>query len=80
MSNQEKWTIAKEFSFCYGHRVWSQELLKEFSLDDRPTCRFLHGHEGKVIVRLSGRQLERGMVTDFRHLSWFNQFLQDFRI
>lgn len=25
------WQISKSFDFCYGHRVWAQELNPEFS-------------------------------------------------
>ena len=41
------WKISKEFEFCYGHRVWSQTLNTEFSLDGCLKCRHLHGHQGK---------------------------------
>ena len=71
------WKIAKQFDFCYGHRVWSQKLNKEFSLDNRCVCRHLHGHQGKVIVYLEDDELVDGMVTDFKHLNWFKKFLDD---
>lgn len=71
------WKISKEFDFCYGHRVWSQELNTEFSLDGCLKCRHLHGHQGKVIVYLQSKELNNGMVTDFKHLNWFKQFLDD---
>ena len=74
MSN---WIISKEFDFCYGHRVWSQELDAEFSLDNKCICRHLHGHQGKIIIKLSGSTLISGMVTDFKHLNWFKKFLDD---
>lgn len=70
-----KWNISKEFDFCYGHRVWSQELDIEFALDDCLVCRHLHGHQGKIIVHLEATQLKAGMVTDFKHLNWFKAFL-----
>ncbi len=70
-----KWDISKEFDFCYGHRVWSQELNVEFALDDCLACRHLHGHQGKVIVHLEAQALKSGMVTDFKHLNWFKAFL-----
>ncbi len=71
------WEISKEFDFCYDHRVWSQSLNTEFSLDGCLMCRHLHGHQGKVIVYLKSDTLKSGMVTDFKHLNWFKKFLDD---
>lgn len=71
------WEISKEFDFCYGHRVWSQSLNTEFSLDSCLMCRHLHGHQGKIIVYLKSDSLQSGMVTDFKHLNWFKKFLDD---
>lgn len=72
-----KWVIDKQFSFCYSHRVWSQQLKTEFcaSGDTQCKCRHIHGHEGLVHVFLEGDTLERGMVTDFKHLGWLKDFL-----
>ena len=72
-----KWKIAKQFDFCYGHRVWNQTLNKEYSLDNKCVCRHIHGHQGKIIVFLEGDHLQNGMVTDFKHLNWFKKFLDD---
>ena len=72
-----KWKISKEFDFCYGHRVWSQTLNTEFSLDGCLKCRHLHGHQGKILVYLEADELKDGMVTDFKHLNWFKAFLDD---
>jgi 6-pyruvoyltetrahydropterin/6-carboxytetrahydropterin synthase len=69
--------IGKEFGFDYGHRVWTQELNSEYSLDSRCVCRHLHGHRGMVIVFLEGDPQPNGMVTDFKHLNWFKKFLDD---
>lgn len=71
------WEISKEFDFCYGHRVWTQALDFEFSLDSCLMCRHLHGHQGKVIVYLKASELKNSMVTDFKHLNWFKKFLDD---
>lgn len=71
------WQISKEFDFCYGHRVWSQELDKEYSMSECLKCRHLHGHQGKVIVYLESNKLQNGMVTDFNHLNWFKHFIDD---
>lgn len=72
-----KWSISKEFDFCYGHRVWSQELNPKFSIDDRLVCRHLHGHQGKIKIYLDTRELKNAMVTDFKHLNWFKKFIDD---
>ena len=71
------WKIAKEFEFCYGHRVWSQTLNAEYSLDSCLKCRHLHGHQGKLIVYLQAYELKDGMVTDFKHLNWLKKWLDD---
>ncbi len=73
----KNWKISKEFGFDYGHRVWSQTLDKEYSLDENCICRHLHGHRGKVIVSLEANKLKNGMVVDFKYLNWFKQFLDD---
>ncbi|WP_457606673.1 6-carboxytetrahydropterin synthase [Nitratifractor sp.] len=70
-----KWTIDKAFDFCYGHRVWSQSLEKEYSLDECLMCRHLHGHQGRLKIFLSADTLKKGMVTDFKHLNWFKAWL-----
>lgn len=79
-----KWIIDKSFSFCYGHRVHNQRLDTNFteSGDDCLACRHLHGHEGLVKVFLTTQDdaknvEETGMVTDFKHLGWFKNFLDD---
>lgn len=69
--------ITKEFGLDYGHRVWSQSLNKEYSLDDCLVCRHLHGHRMALFVELEAETLEAGMVTDFKHLNWFKQWLDD---
>lgn len=75
--NAHYWEIAKEFDFCYGHRVWSQMLNTEFSLDGRCVCRHNHGHQGKLLIYLKGINLSSGMVTDFKHLNWLKKFIDD---
>ena len=72
-----KWKIDKSFSFCYGHRVHNQSLNADYSEDSCLACRHLHGHEGLVKVHLESDKLERGMVTDFKHINWFKTFLDD---
>ena len=78
------WQIAKSFDFCYGHRVWSQQLNAEFADDLKCACRHLHGHEGRVEVTLGSHApdgysapLTNGMVTDFRHTEWLKRFLNE---
>lgn len=71
------WKITKEFALDYGHRVWSQQLNKDYSIDGCLACRHLHGHRMTVLVELEADELQNGMVTDFKHLNWFKQFLDD---
>ena len=74
-----KWVIDKQFDFCYGHRVWSQQLNADYCAtgDACTRCRHLHGHQGEIHVFLEADELERGMVTDFKHLGWFKNFIDD---
>lgn len=70
------WNIDKTIEFCYGHRVWTQQLNGEYADDLKCACRHLHGHEAKVQVFMSADTLDQnGMVTDFRHLEWLKKFM-----
>lgn len=69
--------ITKQFDFCYGHRVWTQKLNPEFSLDSCHACRRLHGHQGTINICLESEKLVAGMVTDFKHLNFFKKWLDD---
>lgn len=71
------YTITKNFDFCYGHRVWSQNLDPKYSLDSCLVCRHLHGHQGSIEVRLKGKTPKDGMVTDFKHLNWFKKWIDN---
>ena len=79
MENQRMWEIDKQFDFCYGHRVHNQKLNSEYTSngDQCLKCRHLHGHQGKIKVHLKSPVLEGGMVTDFKHLGWFKDFIDD---
>ncbi len=79
-----KHIIDKSFSFCYGHRVHNQRLDTNFteSGDTCLACRHLHGHEGLIKVFLeeitTGVNVSTsGMVTDFKHLGWCKNFIDD---
>jgi 6-pyruvoyltetrahydropterin/6-carboxytetrahydropterin synthase len=79
-----KHIIDKSFSFCYGHRVHNQRLDTRFteSGDACLACRHLHGHEGLVKIFIeeidTGINIKNtGMVTDFKHLGWFKNFIDD---
>lgn len=48
--------VVKCIDFCYGHRLQDYE----------GKCRYLHGHNGRVEIEMSGGELDhRGMLTDF---------------
>ena len=63
--------VTREVKFCYGHRL--------IHYDGK--CRYLHGHNGKVIITLEGLELDpRGMVRDFSEIkraisSWIDENL-----
>jgi len=70
--------ISKEFSFCYGHRVYSQKLNEEYCAkgDTLCKCRHLHGHEGLVRVHIESNNVDsRGMIVDFKELGWLKDFI-----
>ena len=45
------WQISKDFDFCYGHRIHSQNLEKSLSCGAEPKCLRLHGHNGTIKVK-----------------------------
>lgn len=72
--------IVKEFQCDYGHRVWNQKLDKDLAGGDYCKCKHLHGHRMVVGVELVDKSKDPGyigMVTDFNHLNWFKQFLDE---
>lgn len=71
------WDISKTIEFCYGHRVWSQKLDKDLALTEHCKCRHLHGHEAKIVVHLQSDNLKNGMVTDFNHLNWLKELIDE---
>jgi len=69
--------ISKSFDFCYGHRVWNQDLKQEYAGQVGSKCKHLHGHQGRVVIFLKATNLSNGMVTDFNHLNWLKQFIDE---
>lgn len=63
--------VTRQIDFCYGHRLLNHE----------GKCRFLHGHNGRVVITLEAESLDHnGMVVDFglikRQLShWIDENL-----
>ncbi|MCL4194792.1 MAG: 6-pyruvoyl tetrahydropterin synthase family protein [Thermoguttaceae bacterium] len=48
--------VSREIDFCYGHRLLNYD----------GKCRYLHGHNGKVVITIESAELDgRGMVLDF---------------
>lgn len=72
-----KWIIDKQFDGCFGHRVYTQTLDAAYSLDSCHACRRLHGHQATVKVFLVSDKLEKGMVTDFKHLNIFKKWFDE---
>ncbi len=63
--------VTKEILFCFGHRL----------MDYDGKCRQLHGHNGRAVITVAGRELDEfGMVADFagmrRHIGdWIDRTL-----
>ena len=56
--------ITREIDFCYGHRLLNYD----------GKCRFLHGHNGRAVIKIAAETLdERGMVFDFSDV-WCRYF------
>ena len=75
-----KWIIDKEFAACFGHRVHNQRLDTRFTENGNAclACRHLHGHQMIIKVFLESTNIdENDMVTDFKHLGWLKQFIDD---
>ena len=53
------YSVTKEIRFCYGHRL----------LGHPGTCRHLHGHNARAIIRLESQTLDSlGLVVDFKDI------------
>lgn len=51
--------VTQHIDFCYGHRL----------LDYGGKCRYLHGHNGRAVIVMEGRALDRrGMLVDFTEI------------
>ena len=79
-----KTIIDKQFNWEAGHRVWSQELDKKYTSrgDTCTACRYPHGHSYRMKVFLEeivpGMNIQNtGMVTDFKHLGFVKDFIDD---
>lgn len=63
--------VTRQIDFCYGHRLLNYD----------GKCRYLHGHNARVVITLQAEQLDaNGMVMDFgqikRQLShWIDENL-----
>jgi len=71
--------ISKTFSFCAAHSVHSQKLNPKWAKNSYPKCRRLpgHGHNYELTVFLKGKLNETQMITDFGHLRWLKEFIDD---
>ncbi len=72
--------ISKTFNFSTAHSVHSQKLNPKWAKNPYPKCRRLpgHGHNYELTVYLKGELNETQMITDFGHLKWLKDFIDDF--
>ena len=70
--------IKKSFDFCYGHRVFSQDVVEKYSLSTECPCHRIHGHQGQASVFVETEQLDsRGFVIDFKELNFMKKFIDN---
>lgn len=74
-----KHIIDKAIDFCYGHRVWTQQLDAEYSIDTCTKCRHIHGHQARVQIFLEAKKLNpQAMVVDFKMTNWLKKFVDEY--
>jgi 6-pyruvoyltetrahydropterin/6-carboxytetrahydropterin synthase len=72
--------ISKTFEFSAAHSVFSQRLDSRWAKNTYPKCRRLpgHGHNYRLVVYLQSEKLDSSqMVTDFGHLRWLKEFVDE---
>ena len=72
--------ISKVFEFSAAHSVHSQKLDSRWAGSSYPKCRRFpgHGHNYRLVVYLKSDSLnDSQMVTDFAHLKWLKEFVDD---
>jgi len=73
-----KYKISKSFDFCYGHRVYTQDVDPDYAGSFECPCQRIHGHQGKITVEMSIDKLDqRGFVVDFKELSFIKYFIDN---
>jgi len=78
MSGKE-YKLSKSFDFCYGHRVYSQDVVEKYSGSEECPCHRIHGHQGNVTVHMSTTELDsRGFVIDFKELNFVKKFIDTY--
>jgi len=72
--------ISKTFEFSAAHSVFSQRLNSRWAKNTYPKCRRLpgHGHNYRLVVYLQSERLDSSqMVTDFGHLRWLKEYIDE---
>ena len=66
-------SIQKSYLFCFGHRVWNQQL----SGNQLCKCVWNHGHQGKLDLSLTSELMTCGMVVDFNEIKSVKRYIDD---
>jgi len=70
--------LSKSFDFCYGHRVYSQDVVAKYAGNSDCPCHRIHGHQGKASIHMEAAKLDhRDFVIDFKELGFVKRFLDD---